>query len=51
MAKKRNQSLGGQSLPLGFGDFFFDSNDSLHPGSPDAGPYTAAAILRGRSAD
>ena len=39
LAKKRHQSLGGQSLPLGFGDFFFDSNDSLHPGSPDAGPY------------
>ena len=39
LAKKRNQSLGGQSLPLGFGDFFFDSDDSLHPGSSDAGPY------------
>jgi hypothetical protein len=39
LAKKRHQSLGGQSLPLGFGDFFFDSNDSLHPGSPDVGPY------------
>ena len=39
LAKKRHQSLGGQSLPLGFGDFFFDSNDSLHPGSPDTGPY------------
>ena len=39
LAKKRHQSLGGQSLPLGFGDFFFDSNDSLHPGSPESGPY------------
>ena len=39
LAKKRNQSLGGQSLPLGFGDFFFDSTDSLHPGSPEIGPY------------
>lgn len=39
LASKRNQSLGGQSLPLGFGDFFFDSDDSLHPGSPEAGPY------------
>lgn len=39
LAKKRNQSLGGQSLPLGFGDFFFDSDDSLHPGSPEVGPY------------
>ena len=35
LAQKRNQSLGGQNLPLGFGDFFFDSNDPLHPDSYD----------------
>lgn len=31
LAKKKNQSLGGQALPMGFGDFFFDSEDPLHP--------------------
>ena len=39
LAQKRDQSLGGQSLPMGFGDFFFDNSDGLHPGSPDQDPY------------
>jgi hypothetical protein len=35
MAQQRHQSLGGQSLPMGFGDFFFQSDDPLHPDSPN----------------
>lgn len=31
LAKRKTQSLGGQTLPMGFGDFFFDPNDPLHP--------------------
>ena len=37
MAQRRNQSLGGQTLPMGFGDFFFQSDDPLHPDSPNFG--------------
>ena len=35
MAQQRHRSLGGQSLPMGFGDFFFQSDDPLHPDSPN----------------
>lgn len=31
MAQSRSQSLGGQSLPMGFSDFFFQSGDPLRP--------------------
>jgi len=31
LAKRKNQSLGGNVLPMGLGDFFFDPNDPLHP--------------------
>ena len=31
LAAQRQQSLGGQTLPMGFGDFFFGPNDPLHP--------------------
>jgi len=31
LAKKRQQSLGGNMMPMGLGDFFFDPNDPLHP--------------------
>ena len=31
MAAKKKRSLGGNSLPLGLGDFFFDPDDPLHP--------------------
>ena len=31
LAKRRQQSLGGNSLPMGLGDFFFDPSDPLHP--------------------
>lgn len=30
-AKRRQGSLGGNTMPMGLGDFFFDSNDPLHP--------------------
>ncbi len=33
MAKSRSQSLGGQTLPMGFADFFFNPNDPLRPGA------------------
>ena len=35
LAKQRSQTLGGQNLPLGFGDFFFSPDDPLHPDSDD----------------
>jgi MoxR-like ATPase len=31
LAKTRRQTLGGQALPLGLGDFFFSPEDPLHP--------------------
>ena len=31
LAKRRQQSLGGNSMPMGLGDFFFDPSDPLHP--------------------
>jgi MoxR-like ATPase len=30
-AKRRARTLGGDSVPLGLGDFFFDRDDPLHP--------------------
>ena len=33
LSQQKNQSLGGQSLPMGFGDFFFNPGDPLHPDS------------------
>lgn len=35
LAEARNRTLGGQSLPLGLGDFFFSPEDPLHPGIDD----------------
>ena len=31
LAERRARTLGGNSIPLGLGDFFFDPNDPLHP--------------------
>ncbi len=31
LAERKKRSLGGESLPLGLGDFFFNSDDPLHP--------------------
>ena len=34
-AKRRQGSLGGNTMPMGLGDFFFDSDDPLHPDFDD----------------
>ena len=31
LARGRNRALGGQHLPMGLGDLFFDAEDPLHP--------------------
>jgi len=31
LAKRRAHALGGQGLPKGLGDFFFDEDSPLHP--------------------
>lgn len=31
LADRKSQSLGGNTLPMGLGDFFFSPNDPLHP--------------------
>lgn len=31
LAERKKQSLGGNALPMGLGDFFFDPNNPLHP--------------------
>ena len=31
LSAQRKQTLGGQALPMGFGDFFFSPDDPLHP--------------------
>ena len=31
MAERKRRTLGGQGLPLGMGDFFYDEDDPLHP--------------------
>lgn len=35
LAEKRRRTLGGDALPLGLADFFFDPNDPLHPDRDD----------------
>ncbi|MDP1796673.1 MAG: ATPase, partial [Planctomycetaceae bacterium] len=35
LAERKRQSLGGQSTPMGLGDFFFDPDDPLHPDHDD----------------
>ena len=35
LAAARKQTLGGQAVPLGFGDFFFNSEDPIHPDLED----------------
>ena len=36
LSQQRTQTLGGQTLPMGFGDFFFSPGDPLRP---DLGEY------------
>jgi len=31
LAERKNQSLGGDAVPMGLGDFFFSPDDPLHP--------------------
>ena len=35
LAEQRSRALGGQAIPMGFGDFFFTTEDPLHPDSDD----------------
>ena len=35
LADKRSQSLGGNQIPMGLGDFFFSPDDPLHPDMDD----------------
>lgn len=35
LAQRKARTLGGESTPLGLGDFFFDPNDPLHPDHDD----------------
>lgn len=35
LAERKRRSLGGQSTPMGLGDFFFDPDDPLHPDADD----------------
>lgn len=35
LAERRSQSLGGNIVPMGLGDFFFNSGDPLHPDEDD----------------
>ena len=34
LAAKRRRTAGGEQMPMGLGDFFFDPGDSLHPDRP-----------------
>lgn len=35
LAERQQRTLGGDAVPLGLGDFFFDVNDPLHPDRDD----------------
>ena len=35
LAERQARSLGGDAVPLGLGDFFFDPTDPLHPDRQD----------------
>ena len=35
LAERRSQSLGGNIVPMGLGDFFFNPGDPLHPDAED----------------
>ena len=35
LAERERRTLGGDAVPLGLGDFFFDANDPLHPDRED----------------
>jgi hypothetical protein len=35
LAQRKSRTLGGDAVPLGLGDFFFDPDDPLHPDRED----------------
>ena len=35
LAERKRRTIGGDSLPLGLGDFFFSPDDPLHPDRDD----------------
>jgi MoxR-like ATPase len=35
LAERKQRSLGGNAVPMGLGDFFFDPDDPLHPDRED----------------
>jgi DNA helicase TIP49 (TBP-interacting protein) len=39
LSQHRSRTLGGQAMPLGFGDFFFSSDDPLHPDRDDSDEF------------
>jgi len=39
LAEKKSQTLGGNVLPLGLGDFFFNPGDTLHPDEDETDDY------------
>jgi MoxR-like ATPase len=39
LSENKQQSLGGNALPMGLGDFFFDPGSPLHPDDLDAEEY------------
>jgi hypothetical protein len=39
LAEKRRRTLGGDAVPLGLADFFFDPDDPLHPDRDDDDEY------------
>jgi MoxR-like ATPase len=51
MAERRKRSLGGDSLPMGLGDFFFDVHDPLHPDRDQLADFLAADDLHDEDDD
>lgn len=51
LARRKSQTLGGQTLPMGFGDFFFDPSDPLHPDMEIEMEYDDDDIVEGDDED
>jgi MoxR-like ATPase len=51
MAERRKRSLGGDSLPMGLGDFFFDVQDPLHPDRDQLAEFLSADDLHDEDDD
>ena len=50
-ARNRRSQLGGQALPLGLGDFFFDAGDPLHPDHPTGSDHDSGTYSDGEGYD